>query len=615
MAADSGRIELRSHEDVVRFLADKPREWAEVLGARAALRVVPLLESNFAAVPSPLLYQPFDVFLTLLRAAVLPWLAAVVPARGQELRNVGSNLHSEADSVAAQMYARSMAAISAATAAVDATRAASLAISGANYAAADAVEDAASAASAADAARAAAYEAANAGARAAYAESTANAAANRRAAYSMFSQDAADIAERDKVSVLRVVPLWRTINVSEHISAGWITLSATLRRTQRGDDWNLVWIDWYEAIRDGRAPWGLPREVGEQILVEAMLWPQSEWGKGAVYVNRRIAELIEAAREEPGPPPEPDPGPGPVLAATPSGFETVATPPTVSERTDPMQISLHQAILRRIRRLDPEIVRVLNTHRLLHAEYVDYASFISNDLADVDVPTIWSTGGALVEVIGKLEERYNRAKASGRLTDLEDLPDESILANLNQLARDHAAFVMGFAQGRDLAARAATLRQLGGNPEEQSRRAKAVLAPMLSAAGLLAERASRMIGMIDRALDVPDEKTHMILGAATAVATRSVVSFGRAVAPLLPPALAVGAVVGSPLDVGMKLSGDPNWESLRAAMLYLRDNADALASFASHDHVMRRWLEWLIDQIKLHGSSIDEDADGSGSRR
>lgn len=606
---------MRSHEDVVRFLADKPREWAEVLAARAALRVVPLFESNFAAVPSPLLYKSFDVFLTLLRAAVLPWLAAVVPARGQELRNVGSNLHSEADSVAAQMYARSMAAISAATAAVDATRAASLAIAGANYAAADAVEDAASAASAADAARAAAYEAANAGARAAYAESTANAAANRRAAYSMFSQDAADIAERDKVSVLRVVPLWRMINVSERISAGWITLSATLRRTERGDDWNLVWIDWYEAIRDGRAPWGLPREVGEQILVEAMLWPQSEWGKGALHINRRIAVLIEAARAGDSPPPEPDPGPGPVLAVTPRGFETVATPPTLSERTDPMQISLHQAVLRRIRRLDPEIVRVLNTHRLLHAEYVDYASFVSNDLADVDVPTIWSTGAALVDMIGKLEGRYERATASGRIADLDELPDETILANLTQLARDHAAFVMGFAQARDLAARAATLRQLGGNPEEQRRRAKAVLAPMLSAAGLLAERARRMVGMIDRALDASDEKTIMVLGAATAMATRSVVSFGRAVSPLLPPALAVSYVVGSPLDVGMKLSGDPNWESLRAAMLYLRDNADALASFANHDPVMRRWLEWLIDQIKLHGSAIDDDAGGDGSRR
>jgi hypothetical protein len=399
------------------------------------------------------------------------------------------------------------------------------------------------------------------------------------------------------------------------IDAGWAKLIEQLWRLEGAGDWDGVWINWYEAVRDGRAPWGLPRAAGEQILIVAMLWPQAEWNKGFVHINKRIAGLIEAARAEQSPPPEPDPGPGPVLAATPVGFETVATPPTVSERNDPMQISLHQSVLRRMRRLDPEIVRVLNTHRLLHAEYVDYASFVSNDLADIDVPTIWSIGGALVEVIGKLEERYDRARVSGRLADLEELPDEAILANLTQLARDHAAFVMGFAQGRDLAARAATLRQLGGNPDEQSRRAKAVLAPMLSAAGLLAERASRMIGMIDRALDVPDEKTHMILGAATAVATRSVVSFGRAVAPLLPHALVVGAAVGSPLDVGMKLSGDPNWESLRAAMLYLRDNADALASFASHDHVMRRWLEWLIDQIKLHGSSIDDDVDRAGSRR
>lgn len=73
-------------------------------------------------------------------------------------------------------------------------------------------------------------------------------------------------------------------------------MTAALRQAEGASDWNLVWVDWYEAIRDGAAPWGLPREVGEQIMVEAMLWPQTEWERGTLYINGLIAGLIEAAR-------------------------------------------------------------------------------------------------------------------------------------------------------------------------------------------------------------------------------------------------------------------------------------------------------------------------------
>lgn len=332
-------------------------------------------------------------------------------------------------------------------------------------------------------------------------------------------------------------------------------------------------------------------------------------------LDDRLDVLIESVSAKEAEPLAPDPGPGPAFAPTPRGFENVPTLPTDRERADPAQIALHRAILRRIRSIDQNISRIQNTHTLLFDEYVDYATFVSNDIDDIDVPTIWSVGSALTDMIGRLQTRYDNAVSSDKLGDTDDLPDDLILAALAQLSRDHAAFIMGFAQGRDLAARAVALSHLGFDAGEHGRRAKAVLAPMLSVAGLLAKRANRMITMIDRALNTSDEKTIALVGSATAVATRSVVSFGRAVAPLLGPIVVGSAVIGTPLDIAMKLSGDPNWETLRAAMIFLRDNANVLASFAGHDPVMRRWLEWLIDQIKLHGSSIDNDAGADVGRR
>lgn len=306
----------------------------------------------------------------------------------------------------------------------------------------------------------------------------------------------------------------------------------------------------------------------------------------------------------------PDPGPGPIFAPTPKGFESFPTPPTEAERADLGQIALHRTILRRIKKIDQHIGRIQNTHPVLHDEYIDYASFVSNDIDDIDVPAIWSTGCALVDMIARIQARYDHAARGNNVVDSDNLPDELILASLVQLSRDHAAFIMGFEQGRDLAARAVNLSQLGHDAVEHGQRAKAVLAPMLSVAGLLAEKANRMIKMIDRALSVSDERTMALVGSATAVATRSVVAFGRAVSPLVRPVVVGGALFGAPVEVAMKLSGDPNWETIRAAMIFLRDNAPALASFAGHDPVLRRWLEWLIEQIRLHGASNDGDAGG-----
>jgi hypothetical protein len=594
---------LQSRNDFERLLAKSSREFAKILAVRAALRVFPLVGERYKNEINSNDESIDNIYFLNFRRSAFLWLASLSPSYVSELQQV------------AQVNA---------TRIQRASKLLSNPVSHGIRPAPTHAERAAQAAySAVQSSTAPAEEAAAAVAYAAFATDGAG-------PFDASSRDALGLATGN-LSQVRFVTLWVDTDAPPLIAKSWRYICDTLesgssikkmgglsaetvessqKAAERASQWRVVWLDWYEAVRDGRAPWGLPREVSEQLLVKAMLWPQDEWDQGSKHINGRIAGLIDAERQAIKPPPEPDPGPGPVLTPTPNGFETTPTPPTVSERADRIQISLHQAILRHIGRLDPEIIRIKNTHRLLYDEFVDYATFVANSLVDVDVPTIWSTGGALIDMIGRLEAQFERAQTSERSSDLDELPNELIMASLTQLARDHAAFVMGFTQGRELAARAAALRQLGPSSREHGRRAKDVLNPMLSVAGLLAERAGRMIGMIDRALDASDEKTIVLAGAATAVATRSIVSFGRALAAGWLPLTIASAVVGTPVDITMKLSGDPNWETIRAAMIYLRDNASALSAFASHDPVMRRWLEWLIEQIKLHGSALDNDPDG-----
>jgi len=213
--------------------------------------------------------MPADIALTLLRGSVLSWVSPVVPRYGQRLRRAATAADAAAD-----------AAYAAATAAVDADA------------------DVAAAAAAADAAAYAAYVAADPKSYGAYAAAAADAAYGAAATdvYAALSHDAARLSSQPNAYVIREAPLWDKPHVPHRIADGWAKLSDALKRAEGASEWIQVWIDWYEAIRDGRAPWGLPREVGEQILVEAVLWPQEEWDKGALHINRRIARLIEAAR-------------------------------------------------------------------------------------------------------------------------------------------------------------------------------------------------------------------------------------------------------------------------------------------------------------------------------
>lgn len=128
-------------------------------------------------------------------------------------------------------------------------------------------------------------------------------------AWSAIQSDAEELRSQDAQAVFR--PLWRNssvrfegpITTAIDVVPAWATHNWATLKEHLGnvDDWQ-VWTDWYEAILQGTAPWGLSYEAGDGIMLAALTWPQEVWVKGPAHVNGEIAKLIDAAQRPPAPP-------------------------------------------------------------------------------------------------------------------------------------------------------------------------------------------------------------------------------------------------------------------------------------------------------------------------
>jgi hypothetical protein len=282
--------QITSREELKAWLEGKPTDWAQVIAARAALRVLPYA---FASDVRQNWVQDFAS--SLFRALLISWAARNFPAHDMgRAAYAAANAAYAADAADAAAYAAARAAADAANAAASA----------AARAAADAANAAADAADAADAAaRAAAYAAARA---AAYAAD----AAAYAAAWENINHDCKWLAEEGDPSTasrrLTRVKLWPA-GEPEGWSAAWDFATARLRDLDQGYD---VWIDWYNRrITGERAAFpieGDTNRVEDKKILAALADATNEdfWDKGAEYVNATLKEWIEEARARVAPPPQ-----------------------------------------------------------------------------------------------------------------------------------------------------------------------------------------------------------------------------------------------------------------------------------------------------------------------
>jgi hypothetical protein len=415
VAEDSGSVQLRSREDVQRLFVGKPTEWAQVLAARAALRVLPLLAPLFEELPPRASINAAECFLALLRGALLPSLVATTPSRAGALRLATST------AAAAAAYAFTYTS---------------------EFQSKSASFTASAAATTASAGSVAAYASTAAASAIAASDLT-----ESQIGYDALSYDAAFLTEVGQSAALLVTPLWGAIDPPVTIGFYWSALAAALRQADGASDWNLVWIDWYEAIRDGRAPWGLPREVGEQILVETMLWPQEEWDKGALHINRRIAELIEAAREILAP--SEDELPQQERFA--HRFNGLASEPIDLARPDDATDRLQDGPDRQEDytdiRLKTEDLAALGTNRLGHlAAALERLRSLPNAVADTRAQSFWSVANTLrIKLAGHeaAEAHHTSNHARPDYEKDERLLEALVGDGLKDLVQTINAFVLG----------------------------------------------------------------------------------------------------------------------------------------------------------------------------
>jgi hypothetical protein len=286
--------QITSREELEEWLKDKPRGWALVIAARAALRVVP-----YAFTKRVLDERVATCSLALFRAPIILWAASDFLAH--ELRRVvyaASSAYSAAFAAKGDVaFAASVHAAYAISAAADGDDSSVAMHADAMY-----VE---AALAVADAVNASLYSAVDA----AYHTDTdtdtdtdADADAASAAVYANVNHDCDWLTSEGKVgSASRLLThglLWPA-SEPKGWSEAWAFAIERLAALNQGYQ---VWIDWYNRRIEGHdAAFDIPGDIDrthDKAILARLADASDEdfWGKGATYVNTTLQRWIDEAR-------------------------------------------------------------------------------------------------------------------------------------------------------------------------------------------------------------------------------------------------------------------------------------------------------------------------------
>jgi hypothetical protein len=262
-------VEFSKREELERWLEGKPREWAVVIAARAALRVVPLLATVFGPRGGELEKAGRDIILPVFRGVAASWVAGTWPSYGTDLDAYAAYTTSALET---RSYPPAAAEATAAADAAYATAAADTALR-------------------TEAACAAAEYAAKAEAWAGMLNDNVRKADDRGAGvWAAISADAtaleAEGGFKELPTDLAIKELWPT-GIPTWAKRNWTKLRSALLKAN--EDWD-VWTDWYEARLYGISAGFLPKASLEiaRVTIEEKVWEQ-----GPKVVNAHIKRLME----------------------------------------------------------------------------------------------------------------------------------------------------------------------------------------------------------------------------------------------------------------------------------------------------------------------------------
>ena len=483
------------------WLEFQPREVAVALAARAALRVLPILEQarsvsfggNFFA----------DIVLPVCRATGVSCAGASYPGEATQR-------------------------------AASATRAANAAAVDALHGTVGASRVAIAAARAADATATGAHAAKGA---IAHATAAAAAAAGDAAApifWSAVSIDATRVEEGATASFIAGSPLWPR-GQPDQLQSLWQEFKAALHAAK--ENWE-VWTDWYDDRLAGRVR-DEERELA-YVRIDDALWMQGPAIVNAA-IKRRIEELERTALV---PPPEPSPEPGPVLQVTERGLELISQP---SEGDfDEVQKALHDRLRRLLPALTDATHRVANAHPALDHIVSEYSDLIARPFDQLDVASLWAVETGLLAFRAAFANL-----ASGSMT--EPL-EPGHLALLQQAAELHGGFILGFPKGRELTDRADHARLSPEIIAQIEPPARQILESLACERDFVETRTRKFFAAVDESLVVHGWKTARTGHAAYVVTRNSLIALGkiliRANSAL---ATVVGGTVLNYVDPGLQM--------------------------------------------------------------
>jgi hypothetical protein len=264
--------QITSREELEDWLKDKPADWAQVIAARAALRVLPYAFAK--RIPDEWVT---NCSLALFRVTALSWTAPDFPAD-----DLGKAARTAADA-ASGVVARADAAARAFAAADAAYGAARALVYAAGFTASSAANAANAANAAYDATRAFLY--------------AADVWANINDDCEQLANDEVPASVARRLTRERLWPKGEPRGWRET----WVAV-ATGRLVALNQGYS-VWIDWYNRrIKGERAAFDIPgdddRTEDKKILARlADATNDDFWGKGSTYVNTTLQSWIDEARE------------------------------------------------------------------------------------------------------------------------------------------------------------------------------------------------------------------------------------------------------------------------------------------------------------------------------
>lgn len=329
------------------------------------------------------------------------------------------------------------------------------------------------------------------------------------------------------------------------------------------------------------------REAQIQIQPASLNWALTNLNRDR-RIRRVQIGLYETTQKRR--PREPASGPGPQYQKRDGKLFEVPHFPVENEIAG--QTALHQRLKTDAAALAATLQRAINRYPELSQVAANYAAILADDVGRIDVTAVWSVGGALANFADAYREQNIERTMAEPL-------EPQLAAMLQNTIRQHGAFILGFAEGRDLVDRADQFSLDQNKLRDIRIWGFPVLDELAENAGLVEERTRIFHKSIRDALMETEWSSSRVAYSAYLIVRNCV----RATIKLsVGNNLNAGALVGAVTGISV-LAGDPNADFIRGVVPFLGRHASQLLALFNHSPEMRAYIEWAFALLKIDHAS------------